>query len=282
MMPLTDRPRTFQEARERGVKKKADALTEVVLADPISLPIAYVISRYAPVHPLVVSGFAFAARAAGAWKFAHGELLLGAALAFAGFVLDAVDGKVARMTRRSEVLHGSFDFLLDALAFATLIVALVYWAGDEQRRSLAFGLATWLGLLYFYMAASSTAYRLAAALGISETTRRGAGDAVSRILQEDVNDPVARTLVRGYRAYVRLLQLTAKYRVLPFPTIVDSEVTLFVIAPLLHFPSWLTIVALAFLVPDIFVVLGGILGLARQPVRSTGAMSRNPGSKIPR
>ncbi len=264
MIDTVERPQTFREAKERGLKKKPDALSEVLLADPISLPIAYMISRYAPVHPLVVSAFAFGARILAAWQFAVGNLVSGAVLAFVGFVLDAVDGKVARMTRRDEVLHGSFDFMLDSLAFVLMGLGLSYWARQAANDWTLLGLLAWMGSVSFFLAVSSTAYRLAAASGITETTRRGAGDAVSRLLEGREGDPTAQVMLSVYRAYVRLWKRAARYRLLPLPNIVDSEVVLFVMAPLFGVPSWLVFLAVAFVLPDIVLVLAGAFALARR------------------
>jgi hypothetical protein len=84
---------SFSDAKRRGLKD-ADALTEVLVADPITLPIAYVIATRTKVHPIAVSVFAFIMRLGAAGLFITGGLVPGAVFAFVGFLLDGVDGKI--------------------------------------------------------------------------------------------------------------------------------------------------------------------------------------------
>jgi phosphatidylglycerophosphate synthase len=96
--------------------KKRDAWWTVLLVDPIAgrlLRVAGGASWLTPTR-LTVTAFLLGLAAAGAlWQATAGWLLLGAALYYTSFLIDCMDGKLARLRGTGSVVGSWLDFLLD-------------------------------------------------------------------------------------------------------------------------------------------------------------------------
>ena len=102
-----------QQPNENFIKE--DAWAPILLSDPVSIPLARLLSRIKRIHPnhitLLTVPFAFIA----AYMFIKGELIYGALFYWLNFVLDGTDGKVARLTGKNSKFGEKLDYYTDTV-----------------------------------------------------------------------------------------------------------------------------------------------------------------------
>jgi phosphatidylglycerophosphate synthase len=250
------------EARDGGTwgahLKPIDAPIEVLLFDPLSTPLAKAAARFA--GPLAITAIAFLFRIAAVPLFALDELALGAVCAFAGFVLDATDGKVARLRRQSMHLHETLDFVLDQVAFSAMAVGLIAGQVDHGNDATAIAVAAFLATYTVVLSLGGTRFRL-----ISEHNLNWRDHQVVRQVLErrEHGATGGGALMRLHAANARLQAVAARWRMVARPTAIEALVLIFVVAPLVGAPTWLVVLAALILVPDLLVNAASVVVLAR-------------------
>ncbi len=124
----------FSEIRQtyRDSMKPSDSLFNLYLARPLAAPLVVLFAR-TPITPNQVTLLSLLPMVAGlaAWLTLPGTLglwlgVIGVELAY---ILDCVDGQLARVTGRSSIIGGELDFLMDELKAVLLIGALtIRWS----------------------------------------------------------------------------------------------------------------------------------------------------------
>ncbi|MFG2002633.1 CDP-alcohol phosphatidyltransferase family protein [Spirillospora sp. NPDC048911] len=118
---------TFSMENVRAVCKHRDAWWTVLLVDPIAVRLTWLVANRTSITPnqITLAAFALGTGAAGCFAQASaGWLALGALLYHLGFVLDCVDGKIARLRGTGSPFGGWLDFMLDRIRDALCAVAL--------------------------------------------------------------------------------------------------------------------------------------------------------------
>ncbi|MEU6082643.1 CDP-alcohol phosphatidyltransferase family protein [Streptomyces sp. NPDC047108] len=112
----------------RTTEKKRDAWWTVVLVDPVATPLVRWTAMWTRITPNQITWFALflglgaaACFAAGSW----GWLIAGAALYHASFILDCMDGKLARLTGTGSVFGAWLDYVFDRVRVLACAVALM-------------------------------------------------------------------------------------------------------------------------------------------------------------
>src|SRR5215207_2156843 len=118
------------------MNKPVDSWWTVIAIDPIAARLVPLLSRIRAVTPTRLTLTAFALGLASAATFAAGELALGAILFEVRFLLDCLDGKLARY-RGTSSPAGAFvdvacDMLVVSLCYSALAASLVDDAGGAQ------------------------------------------------------------------------------------------------------------------------------------------------------
>jgi phosphatidylglycerophosphate synthase len=136
------------EIRDRTYKSR-DAWWTVLLVDPVAVHIVRYVAPYRRITPNLISVVAFALglAAAGCFLFARPWWLVAGALLFhTAFVLDCVDGKVARLNGTGTVFGAWLDYMMDRVRVVTCTAALVgaQWHATGNDLWLALG-----GLIIF-------------------------------------------------------------------------------------------------------------------------------------
>src|SRR4029450_11761975 len=124
---MTDMPFTMEDIRRTGAKKR-DAWWTVFVVDPVAAPIALFIANRTRITPnqITVASFVLGLGAAVSFAFAdYPALVLGAVLYPLSFVLDCVDGKVARLKGTGSIFGGWLDYILDRVRVFVCAVALM-------------------------------------------------------------------------------------------------------------------------------------------------------------
>jgi phosphatidylglycerophosphate synthase len=120
-----NRPTT---AEVRATFKARDSWWTVLLVDPIAGPLLRVVSPYRWVTPNRLTGLAFLfglAAAACFWHAGAAWLVAGALLYHAGFIIDCLDGKLARLRGNGTIFGEWLDFIGDRVRVTLCAVVLL-------------------------------------------------------------------------------------------------------------------------------------------------------------
>lgn len=134
----------------RSTYKPRDAWWTVLLVDPLASRLVLPIANRTRITPNQVTLLAFACGLAAAAAFLRGDhpaLLLGAVLFHLSFVLDCVDGKLARLKGSGSMFGMWLDFSLDRYRVWVCALALMY--GQFERTENAVFL--WLAALVLFL-----------------------------------------------------------------------------------------------------------------------------------
>ncbi|MEU7839322.1 CDP-alcohol phosphatidyltransferase family protein [Nonomuraea sp. NPDC049129] len=134
---------TVAEVRSRTYKAK-DAWWTVFLVDPLAGPLVAVTANRTSITPNQITWGAFVLGLGSAGCFAMADwawLVAGAVLYHLSFVLDCVDGKIARLKGTGTVLGGWLDYVFDRIRVLTCTLALTWgqYAASGQEIYLVLG-----------------------------------------------------------------------------------------------------------------------------------------------
>lgn len=112
----------------RATYKRRDAWWTVLLVDPVAGPLVRLVAPYRWITPslLTVGSFVFGAAASACFLAPrYGWVYVGALLFHVAFVLDCMDGKLARLRQTFSVMGSWLDFASDRLQFIMATFALM-------------------------------------------------------------------------------------------------------------------------------------------------------------
>jgi len=118
----------------RITQKKRDAWWTVLLVDPVATPLVRQVALRTRITPNQITWGAFLLGLVSAACFALGDwrwLIAGAVVYHLSFILDCMDGKVARLTGQGSVFGAWLDFVFDRIRVMACAVALM--AGQYER-----------------------------------------------------------------------------------------------------------------------------------------------------
>ncbi|GIF05966.1 CDP-alcohol phosphatidyltransferase family protein [Actinoplanes siamensis] len=121
---------SLQEIRERTYKP-IDAWWTVLLVDPLASRLVRLVAPYRWITPNALTLVATAVGAGAMVAFARGALVLGAVLFHLSFVVDCMDGKIARLNGTGTVFGQWLDFVLDRVR--VFFCALTLFGGQYLR-----------------------------------------------------------------------------------------------------------------------------------------------------
>jgi phosphatidylglycerophosphate synthase len=111
---------------DRAVKP-IDSWWTVGFVDPIAMRVLPLLLRVRRATPNAVTGVAFVVGLASILLFATGHLVAGAVLYETRFVLDCLDGKIARVRRLSSSAGAMFDRVADLLTIPAVYATIGWW-----------------------------------------------------------------------------------------------------------------------------------------------------------
>ena len=126
--------------------KPRDSWWTVVLVDPLAVRIVWLLAPFRWATPNFVTGVSFLFGIAAALAFLDGSrpgLVLGALLFYFAFVLDCVDGKIARLKGNGSEVGKWAEFVLDRIRFLLGAGALFYGQYQATQNLLY----VWIGVL---------------------------------------------------------------------------------------------------------------------------------------
>jgi phosphatidylglycerophosphate synthase len=139
---------TLGEIRSRTYKRR-DAWWTVWLVDPLASRLVRLVAPWRWLTPNVLTTLAFVVglgSAACFWRGGYGWLLAGAGLFHLSFVLDCMDGKIARLNGTGSVFGAWLDYVFDRLRVLACAVGLF---GGQYERTHDFAYVWLAGLVIF-------------------------------------------------------------------------------------------------------------------------------------
>lgn len=226
-------------AQVRATYKARDSWWTVLLVDPIAGRLVRLVAANRFVTPNVLTGVAFLLGLVAAGMFLLATplwLTIGALVYFAGFVVDCMDGKIARLHGSGSVLGSWVDFILDRVRVVLCTVTL--FVGQYLHTGQALFLYTALGVVFLALFGYVNGAEIDKAMArMSARTAERAGTG-GRASAADPQLPRAVDRVRAtlHRHRIRLNIVSG----------VEFEMAIFVVAPLvavLTGPTALAVVA---------------------------------------
>lgn len=104
--------------------KSAESMWTAFAVEPVAVRLAPVLARYPGATPNRITAVAACLGVASATSFAIGLFLLGGVLFQLRYVVDCLDGKVARLRGLSSARGGAFDLMVDVLTITANYAAL--------------------------------------------------------------------------------------------------------------------------------------------------------------
>jgi phosphatidylglycerophosphate synthase len=236
----------IDEIRERTYKAR-DAWWTVLLVDPIAVHLVRFVAPYRWITPNLLSALAFVFGLASAACFAMQDrwwLVAGALLFHVSFVIDCMDGKVARLNGTGTMFGVWFDFIFDRLRVVLCTVALMGGqyarTGDVAWVWLAAGV---LGLDLFRYLNGAQMAKIKAAMRLRLDEARGVTSQTEVVDDEgETEEPVKAGPARSPYERVRNALLRRRIRIHLFSGI-EFEMTVFVVGPLIGYVFWTSIAA---------------------------------------
>lgn len=139
---------SLAEIRDRTYKRR-DAWWTVWLVDPLASRLVWLVAPWRAVTPNRLTTFAFViglGSAAAFWRGSYAGLLVGALLFHLSFVLDCMDGKIARLNGTGSVFGAWLDYVFDRLRVLACAVGLF---GGQYERTHDFAYVWLAGLVIF-------------------------------------------------------------------------------------------------------------------------------------
>ncbi|WP_129305972.1 CDP-alcohol phosphatidyltransferase family protein [Streptomyces sp. L2] len=160
--------------------KKRDAWWTVFLVDPVATRLLLVIARFRFITPNRVTWAALVVGLGSAGFFLKGDqqsLLIGAALYHLSFILDCIDGKLARLKGNGTVFGGWLDYVFDRIRVLFCALALMggqFLRTDDERHLLAALVVVFLDMLRYVDALQVYKMRMSMRAKIEKVTKERA------------------------------------------------------------------------------------------------------------
>ena len=217
---------TLDEIRTRTYKDR-DAWWTVWLVDPLASRLVWLVAPYRWITPnrLTVAAFLFGVGAAACyWQQTWGWLVAGAVLFHLSFVIDCMDGKIARLNGTGSMFGAWLDFMFDRIRVFLCAIALFggqYAATGQVAFLWTLVVVTFLDL-FRYVNSQQMA-----------KTRQSMRDLLQQARGPVPDAPVPSEPLRpqGPRARFRAALLQRRIRTHLFSGI-EFEMTVFIIGPL--------------------------------------------------
>ncbi len=128
---------------------KPDIFTTRLFFDPLAVPLTILFSKVSWISANLVTVSALIPGLYGAWFFASGRPVSGAVAYYLFFLLDSIDGKLARLRGAGDPLGAFYDFVVDRIVIGLMLLGMG-WSFINADMMMEF-VATQLFLLLFFL-----------------------------------------------------------------------------------------------------------------------------------
>jgi phosphatidylglycerophosphate synthase len=218
--------RSLQEIREQTFKVR-DAWWTVLLVDPLAARLVRLVAPYRWVTPNLLTGLATLLGLGSAACFLAQDrwwLVGGAVLFHLSFVLDCMDGKIARLNGTGSMFGAWFDFVFDRLR--AFMCALALFGGQYARTGNVAYLWTLILVTFLDLFRYVNSHQMASA---REAMREELGEVGGPVRAAPA--PAAPAPPQGLRARLRAALLRRRIRT-HLVSGIEFEMAVFIVGPL--------------------------------------------------
>lgn len=242
----------LQEITDRTAKRR-DAWWTVLLVDPLAIRLVRLIYPYRWITPNLLSSFAFVLGLGAAACFLMQDrwwLVAGALLFHLAFVIDCMDGKIARLNGTGTIFGVWFDFIFDRVR--VVICAIALFGGQYSRT----GDVAWIwlaaaviGIDFFRYLNGSQVGKIKSSLNAQLAEARGDRPDLPSADEEESDPDDAKQEAPGPiegegGTYLRIRNRLLRNRIrIHLFSGIEYEMTVFIVGPLIGFVFWTSIVS---------------------------------------
>jgi phosphatidylglycerophosphate synthase len=274
----------LRDIRDRTYKSR-DAWWTVLLVDPFAVRLVRLVAPYRWITPNLLSGFAFLLGLGSAWCFAMADrwyLVAGAVLFHLSFVVDCMDGKIARLNGTGSMFGAWFDFIFDRVRMIMCAVALCAGQYAESGNVAWVWLcAAVVGLDLFRYVNGSHMAKTKASMSMQLSQARG--ETVRPTVADDegeTEEPVRSGPPRSAYERVRHALLQHRIRIHLFSGI-EFEMTVLIVGPLIGLVFWTAVAACVLLLLFEALLVFRLMQLIRRWQRDMAAARREQEQGLP-
>lgn len=234
---------SLQEIRERTYKT-SDAWWTVLLVDPVAARLVRFVSPYRWITPNLLTVLATVLGLAAAACFAMQDrwwLVAGALLFHVSFIVDCMDGKIARLNGTGSMFGAWFDFMFDRLR--VFICAVALFVGQYARTGSTAYLWALIGVTFLDLFRYVNSQQMAK---LRQSMRDQLSEARGPVPPPEAPDPAVQVMPHGPRARLRHMLLSRRIRT-HLVSGIEFEMTVFIIGPLTGWVIQTSVVAGALL-----------------------------------
>ena len=223
---------SLQEIRELTYKPK-DAWWTVLLVDPVASRLVWLVAPYRWITPNLLTGVATILGLGSAFAFAMQDrwwLVAGAVLFHLSFIVDCMDGKIARLNGTGSMFGTWLDFMFDRVR--VFICALALFGGQYARTDDITYMYVMIAMVFldlFRYVNGAQMGRVRASMREQIEAARGPVDPAPAA--EPFAEGAATQVKRGLRSRIGRALAAHRIRTHLFSGI-EFEMTVFIIAPL--------------------------------------------------
>ena len=233
----------FKDFKKQGIKS-VDSWTDVFIINHFSVLLTFIVCKLfkSKKTPYVITILSFLFRVIAGFSFYFHHILWGVIFVMLGFIFDGADGQISRVIfGKDPQIRGTLDFVLDHVSVIFIYIGIV--------NAMLFKAPFLINLYIFYlvshiflMALTSTKFRLNALHGINPN---------QTLLSTGKIKGKMGILIKNIESKFK------KFKLIMHPSIVDSNLVIWVLFPLLNFNIWALLIAILFMWIDL--VLTGIV-----------------------
>jgi phosphatidylglycerophosphate synthase len=267
---------TLDEIRARTYKRR-DAWWTVWLVDPLAARLVWLISPWRWVTPNRITTVAFLVGVGAAAAFhqgAYGWLALGALLFHLSFVLDCIDGKIARLNGTGSVFGVWLDYVFDRLRVLVCTLALF---GGQYQRTHEFRYVWLAGLVIFL-----DMFRYLNALQMSKVKadmklRLAEAHPAAETEDEDEMAGIHDAFRQRFGRFARVRDALVRQRIRPHLfSGIEFMMAVFIVGPLVHRIVGTTLIAAALLTAFELLLISKLYAATRSFTRLATAATAGP------
>jgi len=206
---------TYAEVKQRAPKGR-DTWFRVLITNPIAIPLVYLIAKHTKMDSKGLTYIGLGSGVAAAAAFSIGAFQAGIVFYYTRFLLDAMDGKLARVIQEDDTYRGALDFLGDGIVDVLVVIGLAMH-GDKTLLIL---FIIWMSISFLIHRFTSLSYRLMQQ---------------SNIKSKEFVSPEMEKIYGNSRIialYYKLTRKTEKWGINPIPSAAESSVLIFIVGPL--------------------------------------------------
>lgn len=242
----------------RATAKSRDAWWTVLLVDPVAIRLVRWWAPHKWITPNRVTMGAFTlglAAAAAFWQGTRGWLIVGALLYHLSFILDCVDGKLARVRGTGSIFGLWLDFIFDRLLVIICAVALMggqYARTHDVTYLVLAGVVVVLNLFRQVNGQTMQAARQA----MQKQLNAVRGPEEQAPAQTDSFSQLSSGVRARLKPFLRVRALLARHRIrADLVSGIEFQMAVFIVGPLVGQVLWTTVVAAALLLAFEFAMI---------------------------